>query len=691
MYISKTLDDTQKRYTVTEKEIYSIIYALKKFKPYIYARRFEIYTDHRALIWLCGKRDPCSRLGRWSQQISEYAQNVSFVAGKHNKVADALSRSPFVPDEKMDSMEGIGSNPCLSAEIKQKIANLAGIDLRKINIDEQLAWDEAHLKHAQETYNKNRSLVKNEKPARRQRKRAKDADLQELQKDAPSQNLPDSEDEGIEPDFSPGLEETDALVAALGYGQTDLDDRQLTPILTPELWGRSVKEHEIPRYVEQNEVTKILTYKHKDGENKLYWVPPKFRRDVLKSFHFLPTCAHPSGVKMYQQIKTLMNWYGMLQEVMDFVKTCEHCQRYRRDKNDRPEFQERRLPSYPMQRISMDFLSLESATTSGDFKVLVIIDDLTRYAEAFVTPNEKGDTAANVLMEKIICRYGVPEEIITDQGSAFISDLFETLCYQLAVDKIFTCAYHPQGNGINERMHSTLYTILRSLTGKTSTAWTKQLPMALYVYRTTIHKAIGMSPHKALYGYNPKHVALDNLPMEDYTPLDDRLQTLLEIHRKCKQHLQSQQERRNMDYNEKRFTREYEPGDLVKLRIHERSSKLSPFWKGPFKIIRKVNPVNYEVDIPYGMNMSRIIHLQHIRPWYSSDKDFSEISREIPEQKTTKISNIERKHQNIQHRPITRAYKKILDQIDQEQNQLQSVACIFNTETQMPERYLWEY
>jgi len=70
MFVSSALTDTQERYTVTEKELYAIIYALKKFKPYIYGRKFSIFTDHRALIWLCGKRDPVSRLGRWSEQIS---------------------------------------------------------------------------------------------------------------------------------------------------------------------------------------------------------------------------------------------------------------------------------------------------------------------------------------------------------------------------------------------------------------------------------------------------------------------------------------------------------------------------------------------------------------------------------------------------------------------------------------------
>jgi transposase InsO family protein len=377
------------------------------------------------------------------------------------------------------------------------------------------------------------------------------------------------------------------------------------------------------------------------------------------------------------EIKRTMNWMNLSNDVKEFVKTCPHCQLFRRDINDKPEYQSRRLPQYPMQRISMDFLSLESSTRTGSHKVLVIVDELTRYAEAIVVPNEQGETAANVLMTNIICRYGVPEELITDQGSAFISDLFENLCYQLGIDKIFTTAYHPQGNGVNERMHATLYNILRSLTGRNPYEWKKQLPYALFIYRTSYHKAINMSPHKALYGYQPKHIALEQLPTDDYFPLDERVKTMVQMHERCKQYLQTQQERRNNRLNQAKETPQYEPGDWVKLRIHERANKLSPFWKGPYQIMRKVNNVNYEVDFPQYQNQSRIIHVQHIKPWRGLPNNENE---EIPSPGSykEKITKKEKKMDQVQNRPITRAYAKLLKQLDQSRQDLKPVACLYD-------------
>jgi transposase InsO family protein len=485
MFISTTLDDTQKRYTVTEKELYAIVYSLKKYKPYIYARKFSIATDHRALIWLCGKKDPCSRLGRWSQLISDYAEDITFVAGKNNKVADALSRSPFITESEAPSMDYIHSNLDLSPAIKEKIAKAVGLDLNKIKQNEQQAWQEAHLELASKVNQEFKNSLKWAREGQNslfsEENSNKEVNISAILQNH-SEELDPADDRDSDDEETELVIGSESYAAALHYGQAELETRTLFPILTPELWGRNTPVNSSPEYIEQNSVTKVLRYKNSHPSTPgLLWVPPFYRRDVLRSYHYLPTSAHPSLDKMCQQMKLSLNWLGMRNDVDDWIKSCEHCQLYKHDRGDKPEFLERRKPQYPMQRISMDFLSLFSSTLAGDYRILVIVDERTRYAEAYIVPNEQAKTAADVLVEKVICRYGLPDDIVSDQGSAFISDLFENMCYQLALDKIFTCAYHPEGNGVNERMHSTLYTILRSLSGNTVHEWKKKLPYALYV------------------------------------------------------------------------------------------------------------------------------------------------------------------------------------------------------------------
>jgi len=141
MFISKSLNDTQRRYTVTEKELYAIIHALDKFRPYIYGRKFTVYTDHRALIWLCGKRNPMSRLGRWSVAIAEYSQGIEFIAGKQNRVADALSRAPFVDEPPMEVIEDYQGNNVLPENVKQQIASIVGVTPEELKQNEAEQWE----------------------------------------------------------------------------------------------------------------------------------------------------------------------------------------------------------------------------------------------------------------------------------------------------------------------------------------------------------------------------------------------------------------------------------------------------------------------------------------------------------------------------------------------------------------------
>ncbi|MCU0719254.1 MAG: adenylate/guanylate cyclase domain-containing response regulator, partial [Pirellula sp.] len=78
-------------------------------------------------------------------------------------------------------------------------------------------------------------------------------------------------------------------------------------------------------------------------------------------------------------------------------------------------------------------------------------------------------------------------------------------------------------NGANERMHGTLYTILRASTSKDGKDWKRQLPMAMFVYRNMIHKSTGLSPHQALYGYTSRHECLDEELLETLRKLDQDL------------------------------------------------------------------------------------------------------------------------------------------------------------------------
>ena len=107
---SKTLTDTQRKYSQIQKEALSIVFALFKFHQYLYGRKFILVTDHRPLLSLFGpsKSTPAlaaNRLARWALMLSQYDYNIEYRKTSHHGNADALSRLPSGPDPDFDGEE----------------------------------------------------------------------------------------------------------------------------------------------------------------------------------------------------------------------------------------------------------------------------------------------------------------------------------------------------------------------------------------------------------------------------------------------------------------------------------------------------------------------------------------------------------------------------------------------------------
>jgi transposase InsO family protein len=104
---------------------------------------------------------------------------------------------------------------------------------------------------------------------------------------------------------------------------------------------------------------------------------------------------------------------------------------------------------------AVDFLELPR-TPFGNRYVLVVSDYFTKQVEAFTLSNQKSETVARALVDGVLTRHGIPLILYSDQGRNFEGKVIKDLCRLMGMDKVRTTPYHPQCDGLAERMNRSI-------------------------------------------------------------------------------------------------------------------------------------------------------------------------------------------------------------------------------------------
>ena len=115
-------------------------------------------------------------------------------------------------------------------------------------------------------------------------------------------------------------------------------------------------------------------------------------------------------------------------------------------------------------------------------------------------PNQEACTVADLLVKEVVCRFGVPLLIHSDQGRNFESAVFTEMCQMLGMHKTRTTAYHPQSDGMIERFNRTLEDQLAKFVDYHQRDWDEHIPYLVLAYRSAIHESTGCTPAKVIFG-----------------------------------------------------------------------------------------------------------------------------------------------------------------------------------------------
>uniref|UniRef100_A0A8C5Q0W8 Gypsy retrotransposon integrase-like protein 1 n=3 Tax=Leptobrachium leishanense TaxID=445787 RepID=A0A8C5Q0W8_9ANUR len=234
---------------------------------------------------------------------------------------------------------------------------------------------------------------------------------------------------------------------------------------------------------------KILPYPHFEVASKLLYrvekrgtdfikqllVPQNFRNTVLSLAHNHVLGGHLGVDKTKERVLRRFYWPGVLAAIKNFCTSCPKCQLTAPTPGFRGPLVPLPILDIPFERIAMDLVGPLVKSARGHQYILVVLDYATRYPEAMPLRNSSAKSIAKELV-LMFSRVGIPKEILTDQGTPFMSRVMRELCKLMGIKQLRTSVYHPQTDGLVERFNKTLKSMLRKVIDRDGRNWDLLLP-----------------------------------------------------------------------------------------------------------------------------------------------------------------------------------------------------------------------
>ena len=194
--------------------------------------------------------------------------------------------------------------------------------------------------------------------------------------------------------------------------------------------------------------------------NKQAVLPLKERKIVLEFCHDARSSGHLGIKKTLERVRQRFYWPGLQDDVRRYINGCEQCLKRKNPLRKKQAPMQLVHSGFPMERIAADIMGELPETNRGYKYILVVSDYFTKWTESFAMPNMEARTVAQIIVENVVSRFGIPYFVHSDQGRQFESNIFKEMCTLLGIEKTRTTPYHPKSDGMVERFNRTLEAML---------------------------------------------------------------------------------------------------------------------------------------------------------------------------------------------------------------------------------------
>eukprot|EP00731_Ephydatia_muelleri_P003131 Em0001g3131a len=345
-------------------------------------------------------------------------------------------------------------------------------------------------------------------------------------------------------------------------------------------------------------------------------LPESLQREALQRNHDAPSAGHQGIEKTLQRLKQEAFWANMAKDVNQYCSKCVVCQQAKLP-TPTPAPMTNIPIGRPWKMIAVDVLAVPRSVNNNIY-LLVIQDYFTKWVEAIPLPDQTANRITTEII-RLFAVYGIPDILHSDQGTNFESTIFQQTLEAFGINKRRTTAYHPQCDGMVERVNRSLLQLLRAYVEK-DYEWERYLPLVLYAYRTAVHMSTGVSPFVLMFGREPRsndlspHIAFDTNSYQGY--LQAKLAELRDFVDANMVQAGAAQKTSFDSHAKLRFFKE---GDTVWLSV-PKSSKLGSKWEGKWIIKSVKNDINMEIT---DGTRTRIVHINRLQ--HRNQRQYNEV------------------------------------------------------------------
>jgi hypothetical protein len=357
------------------------------------------------------------------------------------------------------------------------------------------------------------------------------------------------------------------------------------------------------------------------------------KRSIMTLVHDHRMAGHPGRDETIRKAKQYQLWKGMDQWIANYIKGCTICQQ------NKIVMHKKKTPMYwittkenalPFQQVAMDLITGLPKHNSKD-TILTIVDHGCSRAAVFLPCDTTitGPGIAQLYLDHVYKWFSFPNKVISDRDPCFTLHFGQSLTKRLGIQQNLSSAFHPQTDGISERKNQWVKQYLRLVTSTSSEDWMQWLAIASAIHNNRRNETTGLSPNQILLGYETRLNPNDDIPSNNEAT-EDRIRNMMEKWAQAIDVINQTAKGKQLVLSQ------YRLGDQVwleatHLKIRHQKTKLNLKRYGPFKIIKEISPVAYQLRLPIAWRIHDVFHTLLLSPYHETTTHGPNFSQPPPD------------------------------------------------------------